>query len=247
MGTLNKLIRKEARATFWSLAKVDFRPRVFQDFHDSTFCAPTYVALLERFLRGLGDDGRFGVRAVRMHVAPCCETCGHVPQDLTEAGHLAFAQVCSMLLECVALTTLKITVAEQYLFHNEQAALEDVLLHGKPLNRQGPRSFQSLLQSLPKLQAVEIDAPTYINIRHFTSKMATPFARYAFTGYCRYNLWKIIKAILEGTKLQTVNGKIKVKNLPDFFGGGDELTYEQWLATQDSMDNFSSEISELHD
>ncbi|KAF2822438.1 hypothetical protein CC86DRAFT_385400 [Ophiobolus disseminans] len=61
LGTLNKTIRKEVRAIFWSLAVFNLEPHVNGDIEQYVSCAPYYMAIFERFVPGLGDDERFGI------------------------------------------------------------------------------------------------------------------------------------------------------------------------------------------
>lgn len=234
LSTLNKPTRREVRAIFWSLLNFELRPKVDTRGRWSIF-APTYIAVLERFLRGLGDEGRLGVRMLGMNESSCYDSCLLVPQDFTPNGYSAFMRVCNMLSGCSSLTKIKFSLPEQYLFHGEQAALEDILLHGKALNSQGVHNFQKILQSLPRLRSPRINALT-INIdeRHIKSKEVTPFLRYAFTGRRRYFLLAMIKIVLEQTQLQVDGGQVTVE-IPGNICSGHRaiLNYEEWLRVCD--------------
>jgi hypothetical protein len=88
LGTLNKAIRKEVRATFWSLAAFTFQPGLQGDFLEAyTACTPHYMSLLEHFMRGLGDDGRFGIKKLVTQNFSGCPECGLIPLDYSEAGY----------------------------------------------------------------------------------------------------------------------------------------------------------------
>ncbi|KAH7406447.1 hypothetical protein DE146DRAFT_391650 [Phaeosphaeria sp. MPI-PUGE-AT-0046c] len=136
---------------------------------------------------------------------------GLIPQDLTGTGCAAFTKICNMLLDCVPLTRLHLTIAEHYLFHGEQTALENVLLHDKAVDSQGLRNFQKLLQSLPQLQVTDINACRLIDgAWNIPSEDVTPFIGYALTGWHRLKLWVMIRVILEQKKLQANGSQVNV-------------------------------------
>jgi hypothetical protein len=216
LGTLNKAIRKEVRATFWSLAAFTFQPGLQGDFLEAyTACTPHYMSLLEHFMRGLGDDGRFGIRKLVTQNFSGCPECGLIPLAYSEAGYSSFNRTVDMLIDCTSLTELRMTVREHYLFREEQAGLEEFFLHGQELRSKGLEKFQALLRSLPKLRAADIDVlelGSQINNKGHRGpgQDLAPFLRFAFTGKRRIKLWITAKVVLQATVLKQASGRVTV-------------------------------------
>jgi hypothetical protein len=216
LGTLNKAIRKEVRAMFWSLAAFTFQPGLQGDFLEAyTACTPHYMSLLERFMRGLSDDGRFGINKLVTQNFSGCPECGAIPLDYSEAGYSSFNRTVDMLIDCTSLTELRMTVSEHYLFRKEQAGLEEFFLHGHELRSKGLKNFQALLRSLPKLRAADIDVlelSSQINNKGHRGpgQDLAPFLRFAFTGKRRIKLWITAKVVLQATVLKQANGRVTV-------------------------------------
>jgi len=59
LGCLDKEIQKESRAVYWSNVRFDIG-NTFVD--DSKDLSVHYFGVLEYFLRGLGDEGRFAIK-----------------------------------------------------------------------------------------------------------------------------------------------------------------------------------------
>jgi hypothetical protein len=73
---MNKAIQKEALATFWSLAKFDLHPQGrTHNKAEYIHCKYDYYSIIERFLRGLEDDGRFGINTLRVLGSSGCFWC----------------------------------------------------------------------------------------------------------------------------------------------------------------------------
>jgi hypothetical protein len=108
LGTPNRAVRKEARATFWAMARFTLRADgVFARGEAKLQAAHTF-AVTERFLRGIGDEGRYGLRVLVVH------DWGHV--DLSTVGYLVFTQTMAYLAECVGLTKLLLPLDVRLVF-----------------------------------------------------------------------------------------------------------------------------------
>ena len=62
LGTLNRAVRKEARATFWAMASFTLRADGVYAKKEETLQAAHMFAVTKRFLASIGDDGRFGLK-----------------------------------------------------------------------------------------------------------------------------------------------------------------------------------------
>jgi hypothetical protein len=158
-STLNTTIRKEARTIFWSLAAFELQQNQLRKKMDNMVSTPYHIAIVNHFLRGLGDDGRSAIKSLVALNFTGCHECGIQPLDLTGAGQYNFMRVCSFPHSCTSLTTLRISISEHCLFRDDQAALEHFFLRGEVLKSEGLIAFQRTLQSLPKLLNVDLDVP----------------------------------------------------------------------------------------
>jgi hypothetical protein len=209
LGTLNRTIRKETRPIFWSLASFTLAPCIPSHYTGDVAFAPYYIAIFERFFRGLGDGGRSGIISLVVPDSIGCWCCSIQPLDLSEAGYLKFMSTCSMLSDCTSLTALRITVSEYYLFREDQMALEAFFLQGGALQSKSLVAFQKILQSLPNLRNVDLDIPAVHRSRVLQHGLAH-FLQYAFTGGRRLKLWNAAASILGETKLQPTAGQVHV-------------------------------------
>lgn len=107
-------IRKEVRATFWSVAKLNIAAKACESVVGSSYhCrSPQYMAVVERCLRGIGDSGCFGLKVLKIHGMRYMSFLGNATHDISETGHATYARVSRMLLKCVRFTTLHLTVSE---------------------------------------------------------------------------------------------------------------------------------------
>lgn len=220
LGTLNKTIRKGTRTTFWSLAAFELQPQAQLSDH-ITPRPPYFMAILERFLRGLGDEGRSAVNALQSLNRTDCPCCGRLfPMDLTKSGYTTFLGVSKILIDCTSLTTLHMASTEYYLYRNDEAALKDLFFRGQPLKSEGLNSFQKTLQSLPNLRNADLDVPPlarFYEISHVEEDELPSFLQFAFTGKQHAKLWLMTLKILNATKLQLADGRVYVKY--EYLGG----------------------------
>jgi hypothetical protein len=208
LGTLNTTIRKEARTIFWSLVAFELQQDHRRKQTDSRVSKPYYMAIFERFLYSLGDDGRSVVISLVVLNFTSCWCCSVQSLDLTGIGHHSFIGVCGLLPSCMSLTTLRVTISEHYLFRNDQAALEDFLLRGRVLKGEGLMAFQKILQGLPKLVNVDLDLPGTDPDSRIIWHEFKPFLQFAFTSERHNKLWTAVAEILRGTKLQLEAGHV---------------------------------------
>jgi hypothetical protein len=162
LGCLNKTVRHEARTTFWSMASFDLQPRghYVPTGQKATPRAPYLTAIVERFLRGLGDDGRSAIKSLNCFSGTGCPCCGGLlPMDLTNTGYTTFLGVSKMLVDCSSLMTLRMAVSQYHLFRNDEDALKDLFLRGQPLKSEGLTAFQKTVQALLNLLNVDLDVP----------------------------------------------------------------------------------------
>lgn len=181
------------------------------------------MAIIERMFRGLGPDGRVGVKSL-------IDSRRFLPQDLTLAGYLTFKNTCTMLPDFFSLTTLSLAINEHYLFRNDQLALEDLFLCDQELNADGLTSFQAVLQALLKLRNTDINIPELeVNDIRVDWGQLTPFFHWAFTYERRHKLYATAAAVLEATKLQQKHGCVHVE-VQVYNEHEREWAYEEWLA-----------------
>lgn len=198
---------------FWSLKHYDLVHTVYyeEDPDDWPHCQPHYMDIFERYLRGIGDDGRSAVKILGLLTIR--DRSDFVTNlDYTEDGYNKFARVCTMLLECTSLTSLQLTIPGYYLFREDETALANFLIHDQPLRSKGIQKFQDTLQALPKLRKVIVDTPYLFDIDKKTCpafhKLA-PVLRYALTRR-NSDLLSAMKSIVESTHLHQPNASIRV-------------------------------------
>jgi hypothetical protein len=104
------------------------------------------------------------------------------------------------------------TVSEHYLFRNDEAALDEFLLHGRELKSTGLENFQQMLQSLPKLREADIVVHDKIEETDVPWEELSPTLRQAFTGKRRFKLLMAAKVLLQATRLHLPTGRVTVKH-----------------------------------
>jgi len=239
LGSMNKLIRKEARATFWSLAKFDLRPRgISHDKAHYIHCEYDYYSIFERFLRGLGDDGRFGVRSLPVLGSGACYLYGQTPLESTPAAYATFTNTLSLISECSSLTTLAIKINEINVFWNDQTGLEAFFLQGHTLASEGISALQKALKALPHLLNADIGIPNPLVDQCEPNELIrrTSFPQYAFTGIRRVKLWMTAKQKLQATVLQSAHGPVHIALYKYQYAA---------IATQFKRDNPNASVSDL--
>ena len=117
--------------------------------HDPKNLSVHYFGVLEYFLCGLGDEGRFAIKQLVVKDTS-------VPMDASISAHGAFNRVLGYLRDCVSLEVLELQLSVQLLFRNAPDALEDFLLRGKPLQSDALTSFNRLIKAMPRLRTVLI-------------------------------------------------------------------------------------------
>jgi hypothetical protein len=217
LGFMKKVIRKEARTNFGFMAKLDLEP--IGSNHDHARCIRyncDYFSILERFLCGLGDYGRFGIEMLRVRSSSGCPVCGLIPLDLTVTGHATFTCTMTHISECVTLTTLVIAINEHNVFWNDQVELEAFFLQGPTLDSKRIMALQNVLHALPMLRNADIDVSGIPEKHrdHIRREDVVPFLEYAFTGIRCIKLWLTAKLIMQGNILQSLHGFVRL-DLPD--------------------------------
>jgi hypothetical protein len=86
LGTLNKDMRRGARATFWSIADFNLRADGVYARSEKTLQAAHMFAITSKSLAGIGDEGRYGLKSLVVHEWG--------PMGLSTEGHRALALRC---------------------------------------------------------------------------------------------------------------------------------------------------------
>jgi hypothetical protein len=91
-------------------------------------CEAHYMAVFERFVRGIGDDSRFKVEDLKLSTQRHYREL--VPNvEYTEGAYIMFTRVTNIMLDCVSLTSISLTITDYYLLQDEQMAVEAFLFH----------------------------------------------------------------------------------------------------------------------
>lgn len=169
------------------------------------------MAIFERWMRGIGDDGRSTVNVLRLTtMRRRCDVATNL--DYMEEGCNSFTSVCTMSLECTALTSLRVTIPAYYLFWEDEAALANFLAYDLPLKSKGIQKFQNTLRALQNLREVVVDIPCLSEIEKETCPAfhkLSPILQYALTRRNAY-LLKETKSVVESTQLHQPDASIYV-------------------------------------
>jgi hypothetical protein len=149
LGTLNKIVRKEARAVFWSMTHSRLRVDAVYARSQARYKAVHMFAVTARFLGGIGDEGRCGLRNLAVNEWGT--------MDVSSAtGYLAFTKTMRLLADCVSLTTLRLAMDIGLIFREDKAGLQGLLLRGKSMESKGLQILTRILLTTGRLRSVEI-------------------------------------------------------------------------------------------
>jgi hypothetical protein len=142
-------------------------------------------AVTARFLDGIGDEGRFGLRNLVVN--------GWGTMDVSSAmGYLAFTKTMRLLAECVSLTKIRLALEVDLIFREDNKGLQDLLLRGKPMESKGLQILTRTLLTTGRLRSVEI-LPYQQNCVWKMPQEQDMFLRWAFTDVRRLWLWLVVK------------------------------------------------------
>jgi hypothetical protein len=155
---------------------------------DPVKLATHYLGVLERFVRGLGDEGRFAIKqlVVKDTKAPMCAS---------SSAYDAFQQVVRYIPDCASLTVLRLEIAAHVIFRDEENALEDFLYHGRPLQSKGLATLDQMLKAIPTLQKAtttpnEVDHKGHPKLNWCDVKELSALMQFTFTSLDAKNqLW----------------------------------------------------------
>jgi hypothetical protein len=185
LGTFNKIVRKEARAVFWSMTHFRLRVDAVYARSQARYKAAHMFAVTARFLGGIGDEGRFGLRNLVVN--------GWGTMDVSSAmGYLAFTKTMRLLVECVSLTKIRLALEVDLIFREDNKGLQDLLLRGKPMESKGLQILTRTLLTTGRLRSVEI-LPYQQNCVWKMPQEQDMFLRWAFTDVRRLWLWLVVK------------------------------------------------------